>query len=367
MADYRKPTIYQFAAAVSYGDAITDYCLAIRDALHSWGYRCEIYAEHVGSRLSQEAHSLQEWALPNDVPVCGIYHYSIGSQVTALIRRLTNARLILVYHNLTPAHYFEDVNPLMVELLKKGQSDLPTLIPRTVLALGVSEYNRLELVEAGFDRTGVLPIALDFERYDRVPTSRKLAHFRQDGWTNLLTVGRIVPNKRQEDVIKVFYYYKHINPRSRLFLVGSFSGTERYYTWLRRLVDELSLPDVHFTGLVDFEELVNHYRLAHVYVSMSEHEGFGVPFLESMHFGVPILAYAATAVPYTLADCGMLVQEKCFPVIAEALHLLLTDATFRERIIHRQRERLADFSLEKTRALLQEYIEMAFGSIAMSG
>lgn len=363
MGKNKKPTIFQFVTAISYGDAITNHCLEIRDALRGWGCRSEIYAQHVDPRLARKAHSLHEWTLPADAPVQAIYHYSIGSQVTAFVRRL-EARLILIYHNVTPAHYYEGVNPLMVELLKKGRADLPTFAPQTALALGDSEYNRLELAQAGFDNTGVLPIMINFEQYSRVPASRKLARFRQDGRTNLLFVGRIAPNKRQEDVIKVFHYYKRINPNSRLFLVGSFEGTERYYTWLRRLVDELGLSDVHFAGLVDFDDLVNYYRLAHAYVSMSEHEGFGVPFLESMHFGVPILAYATTAVPYTLADSGVLAREKSLPVIAEALHLLTTDGAFREQVIRRQRQRLAEFALDKTRARLEEYVESAFGSDA---
>ena len=357
----KKSTIFQFVTAVSYGDAITNHCLAIRDALQSWGYRSEIYAQHVDPRLGREARSLHEWTLPPDAPVRAIFHYSIGSQVTAFVRRLADIRLILIYHNITPAHYFVGVNHLLVELLKKGRADLPSFVTRTILALGVSEYNQLELAEAGFSNTGVLPIMIDFDQYDRVSSSRRLARFRQDGWTNLLSVGRIAPNKRQEDVIKTFYYYKRINPKSRLFLVGSFEGTERYYTWLRRLVDELELPDVHFAGLVDFDDLVNYYRLAHVYVSMSEHEGFGVPFLESMHFSVPILAYATTAVPYTLANSGVLIHQKSYPVIAEIVHLLASEGTVREQIIRRQHERLTDFSPTATRALLKEYIESVFG------
>ncbi|UCC62307.1 MAG: glycosyltransferase [Anaerolineae bacterium] len=278
---------------------------------------------------------------------------------------MANARLIMIYHNITPAHYFEGVNPLIVELLKKGRSDLSTLAPRTTLALGDSEYNRLELVEAGFEKTGVLPIMINFDRYDRVPPSRKLARLRQDEWTNLLFVGRVAPHKRQEDVIKTFYHYKRINPQSRLFLVGSFRGAERYYTWLRRLVDELGLADIRFTGLVDFSNLVNYYRLAHVYVSMSEHEGFGVPFLESMYFDIPVVAYAATAVPHTLDNSGVLVREKSFPVIAEVVHILASDDVFREQIIRRQRQRLAGFAMDRTRALLKEYVESAFGSGAV--
>jgi len=362
----KKSTIFQFVTAVSYGDAITNHCLAIRDALQSWGYRSEIYAQHVDPRLAREARSLHEWTLPPGAPVRAIFHYSIGSQVTAFVRRLVDVRLILIYHNITPARYFVGVNPLLVELLKKGRADLSSFAPRTILALGDSEYNRLELAEAGFSNTGVLPIMIDFDQYyDRVSASRRLARFRQDGWTNLLSVGRIVPHKRQEDVIKAFYYYKRINPTSRLFLVGSFEGSERYYSWLRGLVDKLELSDVHFTGLVNLDDLVNYYRLAHAYVSMSEHEGFGVPLLESMHFDVPILAYAATAVPYTLADSGVLVRKKSFPVIAEILHLLVSDTAFRQQVIRRQRERLAEFSLAKTKALLRKYIESAFGLSAM--
>jgi glycosyltransferase involved in cell wall biosynthesis len=167
----------------------------------------------------------------------------------------------------------------------------------------------------------------------------------------------VVPNKRQEDVIKVFYHYRQLNPHSRLFLVGSWGRMERYLEWLRGFVRYLKLEDVHFCGHIPFSQLLAYYRLADVFVSMSEHEGFCKPLLESMYLGVPILAYAAAGVPDTLGDAGILIKEKRYEIVAELIHLLMTKVDLREAVVARQKERLEHFSSARVMEMLRGYLE----------
>src|SRR5207244_9025291 len=197
----------------------------------------------------------------------------------------------------------------------------------------------------GFANPQVLPILVNFEEYDSVlPCPSVLDKFGDD-WTNLLFVGRLSPNKRQDDVIRTFARYnRFINRRSRLFLVGSWRGMERYHQDLRQLLKDLELDDyVFFTGHVKFTELVAYYSLADLFVCLSEHEGFCVPLLEAMHFDVPVLAYHAAAVPGTLGNSGLLALQKDYDLLAELAHLMISDQEFGDAVLRSQENSVADF------------------------
>jgi glycosyltransferase involved in cell wall biosynthesis len=171
-------------------------------------------------------------------------------------------------------------------------------------------------------------------------------------------VGRFVPNKKFDDIILIFNYYnKFINSDSRLFLIGSPVGTEMYYDYLRSLVLQLDLKTVYFLGHVNFDDLLAYYRLADVFICMSEHEGFCVPLLEAMHFGVPVIAYKKAAVPETLGDAGILVNRKNFSEIAEMANLLFEDGDFREKVVKKEKQRLEYFTREKMEERLRDYLD----------
>jgi glycosyltransferase involved in cell wall biosynthesis len=160
-------------------------------------------------------------------------------------------------------------------------------------------------------------------------------------------------------VLWVFARYKRqFAPTARLVLVGGSDETSRYEEELRELVRDLGLgQSVTFTSLVDDAQLVAYYRVAHAFLSMSEHEGFGVPLLEAMYFDVPVVAYATTAVPYTLGQAGLLVKDHNFAAIAERLHRVMTETAFRRQILARQRRRLKDFTPQKVKAMLRLYLD----------
>ena len=154
----------------------------------------------------------------------------------------------------------------------------------------------------------------------------------------------MAPNKRIEDLIKTYYFYRRLDPESCLLVVGSAVDTEAYLAACQKLAAELGIvARVIFTGPVSQAELCTYYRLASLYLSMSEHEGFGVPLLEAMHFGVPIVAFAAAGVPGTLGAAGLPVQEKDFPAVAELIHRVVTEPGLRDAVVAGQRERLRAF------------------------
>lgn len=348
--------VYQILPNMSYGDAITNHVLVIKDILKELGYNTGVFSMNQDPRLSGLAQSYKDYRSLSSEDNILIYHFSIGSEITDFFKTLPDKKMI-VYHNITPSHFFLGINRMAEEDRRKGREELKGLATLVDVALGVSEFNRLGLEEAGFKITGVLPIVLNDSFYSRKPNRRLLKMFN-DGKVNLFHVGRIAPNKRIEDVIKVFYFYNHkINPDSRLLIAGTDINMENYAFALKELADGFGLGEVYFLGMVTEEELNACYRVAHVYICMSEHEGFCVPLLEAMYFDVPILAYNSSAVPFTLGDSGIIVNEKRYEEIAEIVDILVRDKEVREKVVEGQRERLKDFSRERLRDSLKGYID----------
>ncbi|HML26552.1 MAG TPA: glycosyltransferase, partial [Methanomethylovorans sp.] len=180
--------------------------------LKSWGYKSEIFA--IDIHQSMKALNYLEHKKMSSENNILIYHLAIGSDISKYVMSVPD-RKIMLYHNITPPHFFYNVNDNLAMILENGRNELKLLADTIDIALGDSEYNRLELEKMGYPETGVLPLIIDFSKYDR-PNTKIISKY-DDGWTNILFVGRIAPNKKQEDVIKCFYYYKAINPNSRLF------------------------------------------------------------------------------------------------------------------------------------------------------
>lgn len=348
--------IHQILPSITFEDAIGNYTLEIKSIIESWGYKSEIFAQDIHPMLAHITKPLTKYHKYSSPENIVIFHFAIGSDVSQFVKMLPDKK-ILIYHNITPPHFFRGINDSLSQLVQRGRREIKELNTVTILALGDSEYNREELEGLGFKNTGVLPILIDFEKYARKPTQKILDKFN-DGHSNLLFVGRISPNKKQEDIIKMFYFYKkHIDSKARLFLVGSYEGMERYYEQLAYLIKEFGLNDVFITGKVDFKDLLAYYKVADVFVSMSEHEGFCVPLLESMYFGIPIVAYNSTAIPYTLDESGVLFNQKRYEEVAEMCHMLISNRAVRGQIIDTQTKHLKTFEKTVIEKKLMEYIK----------
>src|SRR5215211_1198055 len=275
--------------------------------------------------------------------------------MSAAFARLPRGR-VLQYHNITPAHFFAPYDPGIFRIAALGRQELATLAETTELALGDSDFNRRELLALGFPKTGVMPIAIDTARITDAPPHPSLEKMLRDGLTNFLFVGRIVPNKRIEDIIRLAEQFKrYIDARYRFIFVGRSDGVPRYYAAIRALVERYEmLPDRFlFPGVVTDWELAAYYRTASVYISMSEHEGFCVPLLEAMAADVPVLAYSSTAVPDTLGGAGVQFAPKDLEYAAELLGELAYNHQLRRQVIAGQRTRLADFGDGRIRKQLE--------------
>lgn len=358
-----KPrAIHQVLAALAYGDAIGNEALAIRKHLRSRGFESEIFAEKVHPKMAGLAHSLSEYDQAAQGATLCLFHFSIGSAASSLVFHRKDP-LVCVYHNITPPEFFFPFHPHLARLCHHGRRELAAFAERSVLGLGDSEFNRRELEQAGFTPTGVLPIVLDWARYEEPPSAvmtKRLEGF--DGPT-ILFVGRMVPNKKIEDLLTSFAaFQRHHQSESRLLLVGDSIGHEKYLRRLHELTRSLRLRNVIFAGQVAQGDLIAAYRSSQAFLCLSEHEGFCVPLLEAMHFGLPVVAFAVAAVPETLAGGGVLLDNKDPRVVAAALDVVLNDAAARARVLESQARTLAAARSLDFGALLETHIETAVRS-----
>jgi glycosyltransferase involved in cell wall biosynthesis len=352
--------VHQMTATLKYGDAVSNDVFEIDHRLKAWGLDARIYAEHIDARVATLCRPDTEYAqFLDETADLLIYHYSIYVPNLALYKR-SRSRKIVIYHNITPPEYFHAIDSGLESLCRTGRLMMGEL-RGCELALADSDFNRCELVAAGLpeESTGVLPIFLSLDKF--ASSQRDAGLYRQVrrvGQVNLLYVGRLAPNKGCDDLIKVLYTYrKHVHPDAHLWLVGDRSLVV-YVQYLEGLVTRLGLHDaVTFTDRVSLNALRTYYEASDLLLYASRHEGFGVPLVESMHFGLPILAYNATVVPETLGDCGVLFDRLAFPEVAEMIHLLVTDQDFRRSIIAGQRRRLVDFAPARVETQLRQVLE----------
>jgi glycosyltransferase involved in cell wall biosynthesis len=346
-------TLHQFIIGASPGDAITDQAFVIQRWLREAGFESEIYAESIHPSYFKKVKHYWDYrsSRPGELV---ILHHCIGSDLVEYLLA-QDVFFLLIYHNITPSDFFQPFDPLLASQTRRGREQLQHLRKRTLLALGDSFFNEAELRQVGYVHTGVLPIVLDPAQYDLEPNLDLLNRYRGGG-VKLLFVGRLAPNKRQEDLIKLLWYYRRIDPEARLFLVGS-PGASSYPEWLQELTEMLNLTEaVVFTGRVSQKDLVTYYRLANIYVSMSEHEGFGKPLIESMYFGIPVLAYASAGVPETMGGAGVLFRRKDYEALAELIDIIVKDETLRNRIVARERERVKEFLEPSVRWKWEQYL-----------
>ncbi len=335
--------IVQLVPALHHGDAIGNNALAIRDHFRRAGMASDIIYLQADPGMAAQGRPLDTFPSLNNDSSVTILHYALPSVLNETFRQARGAR-ILIYHNNTPPEFLRGY-PHMQHLAVAGRDALKNLVDVPHVSVADSEYNRLELVKFGFQKTQEIPIYLDRDIYS-APQNPVIREMFRDDFVNLLYVGRVTPNKCQHDLIRFYGFYKRfVRSRSRLFIVGKWDGFQTYFRQLSNMADRYSLGDVHFTGRVTNNELMTYYAMADVFVSMSEHEGFGVPLVESMIFDIPVMAYGAAAVPFTMGGSGVIFHNKSrFMELAELLEEIVSQKRLREQVIAGQRKRLEDFS-----------------------
>lgn len=331
--------IHQILAGFAEGDAISHEAAQLRDIFRRWGHSSELFADtdHVAPNLRAACRPLGEYVgRPGDI--C-LHHYGLASPAAELFFA-SPARKILVYHNITPAEYFVGFDDAVAAQLRLARAALPELGRKTDAIWAVSQFDAEDLRAAGLRAVKVFPLLYTPPPASLKPEEQILARFAGCLKT-ILFVGRIAPNKRIEDLIQAFaWYHQALNPYSRLLIVGSPRSAPRYFTMLRLLAGDLDLPNVCFEGFASPAGLAAYYRVADLYVSTSEHEGYCLPLVEAMDHDVPIIARSVGGTPEAMGGGGILYEDLKAEELGALMHQVLTDSALREAVLRAQRERI---------------------------
>ncbi len=338
------PALHQFLPSLAPRDAIGAHTLKVRDVLRAHGVESEIFAGEVHRELRAESRSYKEWRGGSPM----LYHAAIGCALGDWIAQ-RDEPLLLDYHNITPPEFFETWAPETGLLLAQGRAQLSRLAPRACAGLADSRYNACELVHLGLPNPSVVPVFIDPSGWGALDTAFRDELRRTKRGTDWLFVGRLAANKAQHDLIAAFALYRQVwDPHARLWLVGGTSAGP-YQLALEALVARLDLGDsVRLAGSVSHGELGAYFDAADVFVCLSEHEGFCVPVIEAMWWGVPVVAYAATAVPETVGDAAVLLEHKDFAAVGAAVDRVARDDSLRAALVERGHARVATFAPERT-------------------
>lgn len=328
------------------------------------GLEAELFAEHIHPAMTKLGRDFRDYAtsVPDRPDDLLMYQTAIGSTVADFVGE-QSARVVVNYHNITPERFFVAWEPSIIYGLRWGRSQLASMAGRAELGIAVSRFNEGELIEIGYRATEVVPVLVDLDDFERDLDREALDRLRSEcpgaAW---LFVGRVVPNKAQHDLVKAFALYRRLyDPRARLRLVGGASSPS-YANALERLIAALDLEGaVELTGEVPSGVLAAHYGAADVLICLSEHEGFCVPLLEAMYHRVPIVAFAAAAVPETLGEGGLCLAAKSPALVAAAVQRVVSDESLRQSLVRAGSARLAAFDLATTRTRMAEVLERLGG------
>ncbi|GAC1479103.1 MAG: glycosyltransferase family 4 protein [Acidimicrobiales bacterium] len=353
--------IHQVLVSASPGDAITNSAFELRDLLRRLG-PSEVFARNIHPALADEVVELSKYFLmaslrPREDLL--LYHASIGDPEVFGFVIDRPERLVLVYHNISPAEAFAPYEPGFAGLLAAGRRDLALMKDQVVLALCDSAFNAAELIALGYEDVRVSPLIVDPTSLHGVDLDEGTSHHlaeRMDGPV-LLFVGQILPHKRPELLVQAYHALcTYLIPEAHLVMVGN-PRLRRFATAVQQQIVELGLHNAWITGPIPPETLRSFYERADVFVTASDHEGFCVPLLEAMSFEVPIVARAPTAIPATRGGAGLLVDVAAGPlVIAEAWAHVIADQSERERLVARGTARLQDFDPEDARRQVLEHL-----------
>jgi glycosyltransferase involved in cell wall biosynthesis len=340
--------VHHFVPVLHRGDAVGRHTLRLRDATRRRGLESNIFVDVVQDETADEtlpAISYADQAHRGDVVV---YQFATASLMAPWLAGRTET-LVVNYHNITPPELMAPWDHHLALGQERAREDLTVLAPRTTLAIADSAYNETHLAEAGFAATAVVPpSAAVGDDLSPAPPRDAVLSLRSDTRVGAvwLAVGRVAPNKALEHTIAALAVARQTNDRGASLRIVGKPATDAYERALRRYVADLGLEDaVTFTGYASDAAVAAAYTSADVLVVTSEHEGFGVPVVEAMAAGLPVVAYDQGAVPEVLGDAGVLVSSRDPYALADAIGSLLAEPTRRTALAEAGRRRYAELDL----------------------
>ncbi|MEI2698421.1 MAG: glycosyltransferase [Microthrixaceae bacterium] len=281
--------IHQLLVGANSGDAVTEAAFRLQGA-YSRIAESEVFAVHIHPALAGRVRRLVDFPLdgsPHDVV---IVHVSIGEP--GLLDFVANCpeRIVLNYHNITPARFFDGFDPAFAAWLRGGRWDLRSLVTVADGAIADSRFNAAELESLGMADVEVAPPPLNLARLHEVePDEDLVAELDASPGPLILVVGQILAHKRPELAVDALHLL-NVNhaPEARMVLAGVLTSPA-WSSALVRHVESLKLSTARVMGAVSDAELAALYRRADLLLVPSEHEGFCVPVVEAFSFDVPVV------------------------------------------------------------------------------
>lgn len=353
---------YQVLASASSGDAVTQSAFSIQEAMAP-ETESSIYAVQFDPSLVYRLKPLIDLeAGPEDVV---LVHYAIGNSRFDEFLKNTSARLILMFHNITPSSEYREIDPDFAELLETGRETLARMADRYEFAITPSHYNADELREMGYSDVRVIPLIVNTKSLVSMQPEWSVANHLNEVVEGpvALYVGQLSPHKRIDALFEAYHVLTtYIDPKVTLIVVGS-GRLRRYRDALLTYASELNLARMWATGAVPESHLAAFFRRADLFVTLSSHEGFCAPLVEAMAFDVPIVATRAAAIPETVGEAGLLLPAEPDPITAaEGIHEGLANEQLRKMLIKNGRSRLAELDPEKASSELRSQISAAMSS-----
>lgn len=341
-----RARLIQLAESLSYGDAVSDHVFALHRMLVSLGFEAQIYSKWCDARIQEASRPLEELEI-NDQDVV-IFHFCGHSEHALPQLAESYCTKVLQYHNITPHEFFQEGSRLY-EFCKKGREQLRAYIGIFHALWADSNYNLSELhrLRPGSTPSAVIPIVVP------PPVTALNSCSRTPGtW---LFVGRIAPNKGQLNLVRLFAQTQRSTPRlaTGLILAGGWDEGDPYYEELLAAVRDEGVTDcVRVAGKVEASEIHRLYNTAAVYVSLSQHEGFGAPLVEAALHGLPVVALDAAAVPETLGSAQGLVRTP--QEVPPLIDRLATDDSYRASLLQSQFDNARRFNPPTVANLLED-------------
>lgn len=346
--------IIQIAHALTKDDAASRQLINMDSMLRELGYDTAMYAHKVDSHLGDAVQTMEDFQAEKEDIV--IYHMTTGTSFNDWVATYPQ-KIVMYYHNITPAKFFFGNAWGSWWKCIKGRRQLRKIVKNTFFSWAASEYSRKELEELGLKHTKELSIAVEPEKYTNYEPIQEMLGKYNDDITTLLMVGRGVPHKKLDEAIAAIAWYKeNISEKIRLVLAGNIKPS--YGKKLHKMVQQLKVEEnVIFTGKISNEELCTWFRITDGVLSLSEHEGFCVPLVEGMIFEKPVFAYACSAVPETLGNAGVLIQDKSPKNIATTINNVLNDENKLAELSKGRKQRLEELSCQKLLEQLKQDME----------
>ncbi len=357
-------------------DAIGGHVKRISEMLNQRGYESTIYTE-VELHQTKNAAKLLVHHKPDPCAIT-LYHHSTGTALTQYLTHVPGYKIV-DYHNITPCEYYDFIQDEPASRsCRNGLLGLDILSLFAHEAWADSTHNTGDLLDSGIKRCEVLPIMRDYSHLAGIDPESALLHKLDDGKLNLLFVGRVTPNKCQHELLLLTKAYSICRKKpARLILIGGISPG--YYAKIVKIADALGLKiardltsqealraDVLLLGQTTDREMATLYRASDYFVCLSEHEGFCVPLVEAMFFGLPIIANRSTAIPETLGDGGVLVDKTMTPEFVKTTLDWFDNAEVRVTLRERALKRAQGFAWPKLEARFDAVLSAAVDRAAAS-